>query len=392
MTRPRRGSAISAVFTVSAFAWACGSGEEAAAPPVIDVVVAEVDVRDVPVTREWAAQTSGIQDVEIRARVRGFLRSRDYREGSEVQAGDLLFTIDPQEYEAEVAQARARLAEAEAGLARADGDVARLGPLAARNAVSQQDLDYAVAEQQAAKGRVAAEQAVLNSARLNLGYTRVTSPITGTAGVANVDVGSLVVPSPDPTLLTVVSQIDSIKASFRISEQEYLQLARARGEEARSGPSGDIPIELVLADGSTHAQTGQVRTVDRNVDPTTGTLGIEAVFPNPERLLRPGQFGRVRAPVATREDAILVPQRAVRELQGTYNVGVLLPDSTVEIRPVRAGERIGNEWVIDDGLEAGEVVVVEGMEKVRPGLKVRSVPDASGGDAAPAEAAGRAGS
>jgi membrane fusion protein (multidrug efflux system) len=352
-------------------ATACGSKEQAA-PTVVDVVVTPAVTRDVPVTREWAAQTFGAQDVQVRARVRGFLTSKAYREGTMVQRGALLFTIDPQEYQAAVAQARAALTEAEAGRSKANADVARLRPLAERKAVSQQDLDNAVAAQQAAEGRVSAAQAALRTAQLDLGYTRVTSPIAGLAGVASVDVGSLVVPSPEPTLLTTVSQLDTIKVKFRISEQEYLQLVRALGGEGRTAPRGEARLDLVLADGSVHAQKGQVVTVDRNVDPTTGTLGIEALFPNPGGVLRPGQFGRIRAPVTERKGAIVVPQLAVRELQGGFTVGVLKPDSTVEVRPVKTGERAGNAWVIEEGLQVGDIVVVEGMQKVRPGVKVRA--------------------
>jgi len=320
--------------------------------------------------QEWAAQTFGANDVEIRARVKGFLTQKVYKEGSAVRRGDLLFQIDPQEYQSAVAQARASLSEAQANLSKANTDVARLRPLAERNAVSRQDLDHAVAAQQAAEGQVAAARAVMNTAQLNLGYTKITSPITGLAGVAQADVGSLV-GSPGPTLLTVVSQVDTVKVKFRIAEREYLQLVRALGDSGRATPRGEPRLELVLSDGSVYDHKGRVVTVDRNIDPATGTLGIEALFPNPSGLLRPGQFARVRAPVTTRINAILVPQRAVREMQGTFSVGVLKPDSTVEVRPVKAGARVGSDWLVDSGLVAGAVIVVEGMQKVRPGVKVR---------------------
>lgn len=361
-----RGVAAGLVMLLAA---ACGDKGKAT-PSAAAVIVAPVEVRDVPVIQEWAAQTLGATDVEIRARVRGFLTERAYQEGTLVKRGALLFKIDPQEYQAASAQAGAALAEANAGLAKANADVARLRPLAERKAVSQQDLDHAVAAQQAAEGQVNAARAALRTADLNLSYTRVTTPITGLAGVAQAQVGALV-GSPDPTLLTVVSQVDTIKVKFRISEQEYLTLARALGDTgARRVRSGEGRLELVLADGSVHDHKGRVVTVDRNIDPTTGTLGIEALFPNPSALLRPGQFGRVRAPVTTRMHATVVPQRAVREMQGMFSVGVLKPDSTVEMRPVKAGARVGSEWVIDSGLVAGDVIVVEGMQKVRPGAKV----------------------
>ena len=385
--------------TVTLFAAACG-GDEQKAAPAVEVVVAPVQVRDVPIVQEWAAQVFGANDVEIRARVRGFLTQKIYQEGASVRRGDLLFLIDPEEYQAAVAQARATVAEAKAGLVKANTDVGRLRPLAERNAVSRQDLDHAVAAQQAAEGQVNAARAALRAAEINLGYTRITSPIEGLAGVARVDVGSLV-GGPVPTLLTVVSQVDTIRVKFRISEQEYLQLARAiaRDDSARamrraansaramdsagdSAPAmesaGDTAarvksrLELVLADGSVHDNKGWVATVDRNVDPMTGTLGIEARFPNATGLLRPGQFGRVRAPITTRANATIVPQRAVREMQGMFSVGVLKPDSTIEVRSVKAGARVGSDWVVDSGLVATDVIVVEGMQKVRPGAKVRA--------------------
>ena len=356
--------------TVSLFVAACGGDGAKAAPNAVDVVVAPVQVRDVPIVVEWAAQTSGANDVEIRARVKGFLTSKAYKEGSPVKRGDLMFQIDPSEYQAAVAQARAGLSESQANLSKASTDVARLRPLAERNAVSRQDLDHAVAAQQAAEGQVAAARAVMNTAQLNLGYTKVTSPISGLAGVAQADVGSLV-GSPGPTLLTVVSQVDTVKVKFRISEQEYLVLRRALGDSAPRAARREGRLELVLADGSVFDHKGTVVTVDRNIDPATGTLGIEALFPNPTGFLRPGQFGRVRAPVTTRTNAILVPQRAVREMQGTFSVGVLKPDSTVEIRSVKAGARVGSDWVIDSGLVANDMIVIEGMQKVRPGAKVQ---------------------
>src|SRR5262245_35089167 len=350
---------------------ACGGDGAKAGPNAVDVVVAPVQVRDVPIVVEWAAQTFGANDIEIRARVKGFLTAKPYKEGTVVRRGDLLFQIDPAEYQSAVAQARATMNEAQASLSKANADVARLTPLVERNAVSRQDLDHAVAAKQGAEGQVAAARAALNTAQLNLGYTKITSPITGLAGVAQADVGSLV-GSPGPTLLTTVSQVDTIKVKFRISEQEYLTLRRAIGDSAPKAVRREGRLELVLADGSVFDHKGTVVTVDRNIDPATGTLGIEALFPNPIGFLRPGQFGRVRAPVTTRSNAILVPQRAVRELQGTFSVGVLKPDSTVEVRPVKAGARVGSEWVVDTGLVAGTVIVVEGMQKVRPGVKVRA--------------------
>ena len=376
-----RATAVGCAVTLCAVG--CGGGGAKAAPSVVDVVVAPVQVRDVPIVVEWAAQTSGANDVEIRARVKGFLTQKAYKEGTLVRRGELLFQIDPQEYQSAVAQARATLSQAQAGLSKANTDVARLRPLAERNAVSRQDLDHAVAAEQGAEGQVAAARAAMKTAQLNLDYAKITSPITGLAGVAQADVGSLV-GSPGPTLLTVVSQVDTIKVKFRISEQEYLVLRRALGDSAPRAARREGRLELVLADGSVFDHKGTVVTVDRNIDPATGTLGIEALFPNPTGFLRPGQFGRVRAPVTTRTNAILVPQRAVREMQGTFSVGVLKPDSTIEVRPVKAGARVGSDWVVESGLVAGTVIVVEGMQKVRPGVKVRATRAAATADTTPA--------
>jgi membrane fusion protein (multidrug efflux system) len=255
----------------------CGGDGAKAGPGAVDVIVAPVQVRDVPIIVEWAAQTFGANDVEIRARVKGFMTQKAYKEGSLVRRGDLLFQIDPQEYQTAVAQARAAMSEAQANLSKTNADVARLTPLVERNAVSRQDLDHAIAAKQGAEGQVAAARAVLNTAQLNLGYTKVTSPITGLAGVAQADVGSLV-GSPGPTLLTVVSQVDTLKVKFRISEQEYLILRRALGDSAPRAARREGRLELVLADGSVFDHKGTVVTVDRNIDPTTGHLASKHCF------------------------------------------------------------------------------------------------------------------
>jgi membrane fusion protein (multidrug efflux system) len=240
----------------------------------------------------------------------------------------------------------------------------------ADNAVSQQDLDNAVASEEASRASQAAAEAQLTSALLDLGYTRVTSPITGLAGNRQQDVGSYV-GSPQPTVLTVVSSLDPVRFDFTISEAEYLAYARATQAKAgkRSGPGPEL--ELVLADGSTYPAKGKITVVGRGVDAETGTLPLQATFPNPDGLLRPGQFGRVRLPVTTRKNAILIPQRAVQELQGTYNVFVVGNDSIAQIRAIKPGNRVGSDWVITDGLEPADRIVVEGLQKVRDGVKVR---------------------
>jgi membrane fusion protein, multidrug efflux system len=339
-------------------------------PPPPEVVVQTVDVRDTPVQAEFTGEIRGGEDVEVRARVAGYLQSQNYDEGTVVRKGQLLFLIDPKPFEATAARARADVATARALHTRAEIQVNRLRPLVADNAVSQQDLDNAVAAEEASRASQAAAEAQLTTALLDLGYTRVTSPITGLAGNRQVDVGSYV-GSPQPTVLTVVSSLDPVRFDFTISEAEYLAYARAThataGKRSGSGPE----LQLVLADGSVYPGKGRVTVVGRGVDAETGTLPLQATFPNPDGLLRPGQFGRVQLPVTTRKSAILIPQRAVQELQGTYNVFVVGNDSVAQIRAIKPGNRVGSDWVITDGLEPADRIVVEGLQKVRDGVKVR---------------------
>jgi membrane fusion protein, multidrug efflux system len=339
-------------------------------PPPPEVVVQPVDVRDTPVQAEFTGEIRGGEDVEVRARVAGYLQSQSYDEGTVVKKGQLLFLIDPKPFEATVARARADVATARALHSRSEIQVNRLRPLVADNAVSQQDLDNAVAAEEASRASQAAADAQLTTALLDLGYTRVTSPITGLAGNRQVDVGSYV-GSPQPTVLTVVSSLDPVRFDFTISEAEYLAYARATHAQAGKRSGSGPELQLVLADGSVYPGKGRVTVVGRGVDAETGTLPLQATFPNPDGLLRPGQFGRVQLPVTTRKSAILIPQRAVQELQGTYNVFVVGNDSVAQIRAIKPGNRVGSDWVITDGLEPADRIVVEGLQKVRDGVKVR---------------------
>ena len=362
------------------------AGCKTAPPPVVpppEVVVEPVEVRDTPVQAEFTGQIRGGEDVEVRARVAGFLQSMHYREGSPVRKGALLFTIDSKPFEATVARARADLAEAKARHNRTVIQVNRLKPLAAQNAVSQQDLDNAIATEEASRAAVTAAEAQLTTAEIDLGYTRVTSPISGTAGNRLVDVGSFV-GSPQPTVLTVVSSLDTVRFDFTISESEYMALARTAAAEGRSRPKDEARLDLVLADGSVHPHKGRVTVVGRGVSAETGTLPLQASFPNPGGLLRPGQFGRVRLPISTSKNAIVIPQRAVQELQGTYNVFVVGADSVAQIREIKLANRTGSEWVVSEGLEPADRIVVEGLQKVRPGSKVRpTAPNAVEKDSVP---------
>jgi membrane fusion protein (multidrug efflux system) len=349
-----------------------GCGKKSAAPtaPPPEVVVEPVDVKDMPVQAEFTGEVRGGEDVEVRARVAGFLQSQAYQEGTPVKKGQLLFIIDPKPFQAAAERAQADMAEAQARHNRAVIQVNRLKPLVARHAVSQQDLDNAVASEEASRAAVAGAAAQLTSAKLDLSYTRVTSPINGLAGNRQVDIGSYV-GSPQPTVLTVVSSLDPVRFDFTISEAEYLAYARAAKAQAgkRNGP-GPV-LDLVLADGSVFPQKGRVTVVGRGVSTETGTLPIQATFPNPDGLLRPGQFGRVRFPITTRKSAVVIPQRAVQELQGTYNVFVVGQDSVAQTREIKVASRSGSDWIVASGLEPADRIVVEGIQKVRPGTKVR---------------------
>jgi membrane fusion protein, multidrug efflux system len=357
----------------------CKTAPPPAAPPPPSVVVEPVEVRDTPVQAEFTGQVRGGEDVEVRARVAGFLQSMHYREGGPVRKGDLLFTIDPKPFEATMARARADVAEAKARHDRTVIQVNRLKPLAAQNAVSQQDVDNAVATEEASRAAVTSAEAQLTTAQLDLGYTRVTSPISGTAGTRMVDVGSFV-GSPQPTVLTVVSSLDTVRFDFTISESEYLALARATAAAGNSRAKDEAELELVLADGSVHSKKGRITVVGRGVSAETGTLPLEASFPNPGGVLRPGQFGRVRLPITTKKNAIVIPQRAVQELQGTYNVFVVGPDNVAQIREVKLANRTESGWVVSKGLEPADRIIVEGIQKVRAGTKVRPMAEAAGLD------------
>jgi membrane fusion protein (multidrug efflux system) len=364
---------------------ACAEPPPPAPPPPPDVDVAEVIQRDVPVYMEAIGETRGSQEIDVRARVSGVLQTVDFEEGSLVREGQLLYTIDPREFAANVGQARGVLAQAVAEQARLDQDVARYKPLVEQNAIPRQTYETAVAQAEAAKAGVAAAQAAVARAELDVEYAKVYAPTSGLVGKTEVNPGNLV-GRGESTLLTRISKVDPIHARFSISERDYLTLARRR-ESGELQRSAQAPFELVLADGSTHPYGGRLAFADRLVDPTTGTLLIEVSFPNPNGLIRPGQYGRVRIAVDMRTNAILVPQKAVQELQATYSVAVVSRGNTVEIRPVTVGPRVGTLWVIESGLNAGDRVVVEGMQKVRPGMTVNPTVVAIDDDAAAPAAA-----
>ena len=361
------------LFTAVVFVFAgCERGKQVAAPPPPpEVLVAEVVQKDVPIYFEWLGTTDGYVNAQIRPRVQGYLQSQHYREGSFVQAGNPMFTIDPREYQAALEQAQGALGQAEANLGKTQLDVARFTPLAKEGAISQQELDNAVQANQANKASVEAARAAVDNAKLNLGWTKVTAPISGIAGISVAQIGDLVTPS---TLLTTISQVDPIKVYYPISEQEYLHFAR-RIHEIDEGRGGERPpLELILADGSIYPERGKFTFADRQVNLQTGTITMQALFPNPGNILRPGQYAKVRVSPDLQKGALLVPQRAVQELQGIYQVAVVGPDNVVQIRTVKPGERVGSLWIINEGLKLGERLVVEGLQKVRNGLTVNPKP------------------
>jgi len=346
--------------------------------------VVKVQAKDTPLEFELVAQIRGLEDVEIRARVEGYLETIDYAEGAAVQKGKLLFTIDDQQYLAAVAQAQASLASAETAFAKADLDVKRFTPLAAERAVSQAELDNAVSARKSGAAGVEAAKANLERARLNLSYTRIPSPIAGIAGKAEHKVGDLV-GKGDPTLLTTVSSIDPIRASVNLPEADYLRFSRAMATGG-SRPAERPPV-LILSDGSVHPYPGKLLFIDRAVDPTTGTLRVDLAFPNPQKTLRPGLYGKVRAESEVAKNALLVPQRAVQELQGTYTVVVVGADDKVETHKVKVGAKVGSDWIIEEGLKDGDRVVAEGIQRLRDGMTV--VPKLAANAASPAPAGGK---
>lgn len=353
----------------------CGEKEAPPPPPPPEVKVAPVVQRDVPVYIEVIGQTRGSTEIEVRPRVEGYLESVNYKEGSFVRKGQLLYTIDPRPFQATVAQARGVQAEAEAQLARARQDVARYEPLVAKNAISRQEYETSVQVARAAEASVEAAKAGVERAKIDLSFTKIYAPGSGIAGKTEVYPGTLVGRGQN-TLLTHISQVETIHVRVSLPEKDFIEYNR-RGQERRRAGAPPLKFELLLSDGSLHPEKGDLVFVDRAVDPGTGTILVEVAFPNPGSTIRSGQFGRVRVAVDEKKGAILVPQRAVTELQGVYNVAVVKPDDTVELRMVKAGERIGNLWVIDEGLKAGDRVVVEGVQKVRTGMKVTPQPAAA---------------
>ena len=382
MREPRLILSLAGFFLVAP--WLAGCRNTTASqppPPPPDVSVVTVTPERVALTTEWIATLDGYVNAQIRPQVSGYLVKRGYDEGATVRKGQVLFEIDPRPLEAALAQARAQLGEAQAQLGKTEQDLRRDRPLAEQRAIAQSQLDNDVQANLAAQATVNSATAAVETAQLNVGFTKVTSLIDGVAAIATAQIGDLVGPS---TLLTTVSQTDPIKVYFPLSEQEYLQMAaRINGRGGAKAPwQGGAGVTLVLADDSVYPRQGTFLAADREIDPKTGTIRISAIFPNPDRLLRPGQYGRVRAETRVRTDALLVPQRAVTELQSAYHVRVVRPDNVVITRTVTPGERVAGRWIINAGLEPGTRVVVEGAA-TRDGMVVNPKPFT--GDAAKAD-------
>jgi len=363
-----------ALFSVFSLLGACSEQQEA--PPPLELPVVEVLQRDQPIEMEMVGQTRGSSDIPIRARVDGFLESMDFAEGRNVKQGDLLYTIDDVPFQTGVVEAQGRLAEAQTGLANAKSDLDRIRPLAEMNAVSQMDLDGAVARHDAAIGAVQAAQAQLDQAKILLGYCRIYSPIDGRIGISKVEVGEYV-GGMGSGALNFVSQFNPIRVRFSIDERSYLRLARhliaihSGGRHERGQGRESVELELILADGSVLDHVGHIVTTDAAIDPTTGTFTMEADFPNPDGLVLAGQFARIRTQVEVKKNAILVPQRSISELQGNFSVFVVDPDGMVEQRKVEVGTKIGQLQIITTGLKPREQVVLEGVSRVRNGMTIK---------------------
>lgn len=347
---------------------ACSSEKAKPTPPPPGVTTTPVVQKDVPIYQEWVGNMTGNIDADIRPKVEGFLLNRLYTEGSFVKKGEPLFQLDRRQSQASVEQAQGQLDRAQAALAQAQIDVNRYTPLVAQKAISQAELDKANSMKRASEAEVAGAQAVLDNAKLNQGWTTVASPISGIAGIAKVGIGDLMTPN---TVMATVSDVDPIYIDFSITEQDYLRFVRDKNNASRDAGRN---LELILSDGTVFPHRGHALLVNRAVDERTGTIQVRAEFPNPGNVLRPGQYGRVRAVTEQRKNALVVPQRAIAELQGIYQVGVVGADNTVTIRVVKLGPQFADMWVVDSGLEPGDKVIVDGLQRLRDGMTVAPTP------------------
>ena len=344
----------------------CGGEKEKPAPPPPGVTVAPVVQLDVPIRQDWVGSMAGNVDADIRPKVEGFLLSRVYDEGKLVEKGQAMYQLDRRQAQAAVEQAVGNLERSKASLSQAEIDVARYTPLVAQRAVSQAELDKAHSFRSAATAAVQADQAMLDNAKLNLGWTTVTAPISGLAGVSKSQIGDLITPN---TVMTTVSSVNPIYVDVNIAEQDYLRFSRTKAAD-----SGGQNLELILGDGSMYPRRGRVLFLGREVDIKTGTILVRGEFPNPGNVLRPGQYARVRATTATLKGALLVPAASVSELQGVYQLGVVGADNKVTIKTVKLGPQYGDKWVVESGVAPGENVIVDGLQRVKTGVVVAPTP------------------
>ena len=366
---------IVSVISLSFFLFACSSEKkEQAPPPPPEVSFVETKAQDVPLFLEFVGQTAGLKDIAIRARVEGFLEGIHFREGSTVEKGQLLYTLESQPFEEKVAARMSGVAEVKTMLAKTKGDLDRIRPLAKSNAVSKSDLDAAVAAYEATLSSLEAAKAILRAAEIELSYTKIKSPLDGIIGRTQAKVGDFVGKDPNPVILNTVSQVDTILVSFFITETQYLAIARSLAEAlSKEHDKLEADFELILIDGSVFEHKGRPDFVDREVDSATGAILVQASFPNPEQILRPGQFAKVRIKARVAKDAILIPQRCVMEIQGLHNVFVVNAENTIETRDIKVGPKVGSFWLITEGLKPGEKVVFEGLQKVKDGTAVKPV-------------------
>ena len=369
MTR-RLGAGLAAMFLFPALLAGCKK-KEAPPPAPPEVLVMTVAPTNVPIFEEWIGTLEGLVNAEIHAQVAGYILTQNYSEGSEVKAGDLLFQIDPRPFQAALDQAKAKLAQDKAQDERNRLDVERYTPLAKDQAVSQQTLDNAVQAKAASEAQIQADLAAIETASVNLGFTRLTSPIDGLAGLATIQIGNLV--SPSTPSLTTVSTINPLRVFFQVNEQSYLRFWK-KFILTGTNDFGAPPLQLILSDGSVYPGKGKFAFADRQVNITTGTLQIVGLFPNERYVLRPGQYARIRAETEVRTNALMVPQRAVAELQGSFQLAVVGESNKVSLVSVKVGRQVGSDWLIDEGLKPGDRVVVEGTQKARAGTVVNPKP------------------
>jgi membrane fusion protein (multidrug efflux system) len=352
-------------------ATACGP-KKPPPPPPPDVLVTEVKQQDVPIYNEYVGQLDASVNATIQARVQGYLLSQNYKEGQPINKGDVLFQIDHRPFEAALAQVKAAFLQADASAKQAELNAQRISELFQRHVSSEQERDNAVQSAAAARAQAEAQRAAVEQAQLNLDYTTIVAPVDGIAGLVRVQVGDLISAG---TVLTTVTKVDPIKAYFTVSEQRYSDYSKRYADpQVRAQHEKELSFQLIFGDGSVYPHEGEWFAADNQVDVRTGSLRIAALFPNPGNILRPGQFARIRVRSEVRPGALLVPQRAVTELQGITQVAIVGPDNKAHILPVKMGRRIEHDWIVEDGLKAGERIVVEGIQKVREGAAVNPKP------------------